>query len=170
MVDKDSFESHNKRSSQKPLTSSDEQLSTVIHSLCHSSLDDLHNPCPTLQEKEAIVTEADDPQVAVTSVSNWLGNICRQSGWSNICSDGDINIKAMVDLCIRVLKGTNTPQPSDSDTSSVVKEILNMQSRVQALNDVRTEAGDQWSIVLCDLLKRCTMEEQESTGRHIHTL
>lgn len=155
MVDKNSFESLDKHSSQKP------------HSLCLSSLDDLHNPCPTLQEKEAIVTEADDPQVTVASVSNWLANVRRQSGWNNICNDhcdGDVKIKAMVDLCTRVLKGTNTHQPSDSDASNVVKEILNMQSRAQALNDVQTEAGEQWSIVLCDLLKRCTMEEQESMG------
>ncbi|KAF8526454.1 hypothetical protein JB92DRAFT_1114464 [Gautieria morchelliformis] len=123
-------------------------------------VDHLHDPYPTLQEKEAIVEEANHPQVTVASVSNWFSNARRRSGWLDICNqycNGDTN--AMVGLCTRVLRSSSPPL-SHPPTPSSIDEIQEMKKLVENWHDGEIQPSD-WATSLCELLESFTLEEKE---------
>ncbi|KIJ27401.1 hypothetical protein M422DRAFT_784937 [Sphaerobolus stellatus SS14] len=147
-----------KRSSRRSKTSSNHKPISTIARLCYPFfLEHLDYPYPTNDEKENIVKKANNPDISISSVSDWFINARRRWGWVDICNryfNGDAKLTS--DTCARVL---NRPIPDPTIDPVLRGEILDMKERLQAWHDGKTQVSD-WAVALCELLESFTLEEK----------
>ncbi|GJJ09713.1 hypothetical protein Clacol_003937 [Clathrus columnatus] len=132
-----------KSSSSKPIS--------VVGRHCYPFFrDHLHNPYPTSQEKESIVSKANSPDVTMVSVSNWFANSRRRSGWIELCNEyynGDT--KLMVEVCSHVL--IYRGKSRSNDPPGLVNKILDMEKKVQGWHEEEIKPS-RWVLDLRDLI------------------
>lgn len=132
---------------------------SVIGQHCYPFfLNHLHNPYPTLQDKERIVREANHSDVTLLSVSNWFANSRRRSGWIDLCNEyynGDT--KRMVEICTHIISAGGRSR--NSDPPGIVDKILDMESKVRIWHEARTDPSN-WALALQDIISAFTKKLQ----------